>query len=405
LDSAGSRFHVGICYRTPSDGIYGTGNHDLLRNVINELGGTKKHFMLMGDFNYRFLQWPPSDSGSAAVEAHCFYQTLEDNFLSQHVDFCTRDDAILDWVITDEPHMVDSMSDLGLFTGSDHKSLYWKLEIRTMVEPVIRRSLDYAKADVDSMIRALKPLDWYNLLDELSVEDSWNLFKDKIETVEQQFIPVKRSTTKTQKPVWMTLAAYKAVRQRRQVYSKYKNTRHPAYLRAAKRAKLLVNEARRLFEEKLAQNIKDDRKSFFAFARSKSKSKVSTGSLYDSNGELVNDSKVKVEMLNDFFCSVFTREDEAAMPLINTLTQDKLMDVDVTVDLVYRKLCSLKTDKSAGDDGMSPFILKALSEVIAVLVAIIFRKSLNTGTVPRDWRTANVSPLFKKGSKHQVNNY
>ena len=203
----------------------------------------------------------------------------------------------------------------------------------------------------------------------------------------------------------MTLAAYKAVRQRRQVYSKYKNTRHPAYLRAAKRAKLLVNEARRLFEEKLAQNIKDDRKSFFAFARSKSKSKVSTGSLYDSNGELVNDSKVKVEMLNDFFCSVFTREDEAAMPLINTLTQDKLMDVDVTVDLVYRKLCSLKTDKSAGDDGMSPFILKALSEVIAVLVAIIFRKSLNTGTVPRDWRTANVSPLFKKGSKHQVNNY
>ena len=105
----------------------------------------------------------PSDSGSAAVEAHCFYQTLEDNFVSQHVDFCTRDDAILDLVITDEPHMVDSMSDLGLFTGSDHKSLYWKLEIRTMVEPVIRRSLDYAKADVDSMIRALKPLDWYNL--------------------------------------------------------------------------------------------------------------------------------------------------------------------------------------------------------------------------------------------------
>jgi len=49
--------------------------------------------------------------------------------------------------------------------------------------------------------------------------------------------------------------------------------------------------------------------------------------------------------------------------------------------------------------------LKALSEVIAVPVAIIFRKSLNTGTVPRDWRTANVSPLFKKGSKHQVNNY
>jgi len=51
---------------------------------------------------------------------------------------------------------------------------------------------------------------------------------------------------------------------------------------------------------------------------------------------------------------------------------------------------------------MSPRILKAISDEIALPVAIIFRKSLDTGEVPRDWRTANVTPLFKKGSKQQV---
>ena len=67
--------------------------------------------------------------------------------------------------------------------------------------------------------------------------------------------------------------------------------------------------------------------------------------------------------------------------------------------------CSLKEDKAAGDDNMSPRILKAISDEIDLPVAIIFRKLLDTGEVPRDWRTANVTPLFKKGSKQQVDNY
>ena len=66
---------------------------------------------------------------------------------------------------------------------------------------------------------------------------------------------------------------------------------------------------------------------------------------------------------------------------------------------------SLKQDKAAGDDGLSPRLLKALSTELAVPVSIIFRKSLDSGTLPMDWRTANVAPLFKKGSKHDVGNY
>ena len=56
----------------------------------------------------------------------------------------------------------------------------------------------------------------------------------------------------------------------------------------------------------------------------------------------------------------------------------------------------LQTDKAAGDDNMSPRLLKSISSEIALPVAIIFRKSLDTGCVPRDWRTANITPLFKQ---------
>ena len=101
----------------------------------------------------------------------------------------------------------------------------------------------------------------------------------------------------------------------------------------------------------------------------------------------------------DFFSSVFTVEDNGDIPAVDPLCEGKLDDIDVKVE------CSLKEDKATGDDIMSPRVLKTISDEIALPVAIIFRKLLDTGEVPRDWRTANVTPLFKKGSKQQVDNY
>ena len=80
-DENNIKCYVGVCYRTPTVNIYGSSNHDLLQSLINELGTTKKHFMLMGDCNYRILSWPPlaHDSG-VTREALDFYDCLEENF-------------------------------------------------------------------------------------------------------------------------------------------------------------------------------------------------------------------------------------------------------------------------------------------------------------------------------------
>ena len=125
--------YVGICYRSPTVNIYGSSNNDLLQSLINELGTTKKHFMLMGDFNYRMLSWPPlAHDSNVTREALEFYECLEDNFFTQHVVECTRKDAVLDLVITDEPAMIHDLVSLGTFPGSDHNALLWSLEVKTV---------------------------------------------------------------------------------------------------------------------------------------------------------------------------------------------------------------------------------------------------------------------------------
>ena len=56
-------------------------------------------------------------------------------------------------------------------------------------------------------------------------------------------------------------------------------------------------------------------------------------------------------------------------------------------------------------DGLSARVLKECSSKIAHILALIYNETLAQGTVPDDWRQANVAPIFKKGEKYDAANY
>ena len=72
---------------------------------------------------------------------------------------------------------------------------------------------------------------------------------------------------------------------------------------------------------------------------------------------------------------------------------------------VKQKLDKLKTDKSPGVDEIHPMLLRELREEIAQPLSEIFKASLETGKVPDDWRSANITSLFKKGRRSDSQNY
>jgi hypothetical protein len=59
----------------------------------------------------------------------------------------------------------------------------------------------------------------------------------------------------------MTHQALKLVQRRRRIFHKYKNNSHPAYITAASTARSAIIAAKRNFETKLADKIKEDKKS------------------------------------------------------------------------------------------------------------------------------------------------
>ena len=65
----------------------------------------------------------------------------------------------------------------------------------------------------------------------------------------------------------------------------------------------------------------------------------------------------------------------------------------------------MKAHSAAGPDGISPKLLQQCEDELAPVLAMIYRKSLNSGQVPKKWRTATVIPIFKKGKKSAAANY
>ena len=68
-------------------------------------------------------------------------------------------------------------------------------------------------------------------------------------------------------------------------------------------------------------------------------------------------------------------------------------------------LTQINPNKACGPDMIPARILKELAEEISPLLKAIFQKSLDSGTVPDDWRSANVSAIFRKGDRFKASNY
>jgi len=67
-----------------------------------------------------------------------------------------------------------------------------------------------------------------------------------------------------------------------------------------------------------------------------------------------------------------------------------------TESIVYKKLCMLSTTKSPGPDVVHPHLLKNCADLLAYLLMRIFQKSCEDSCLPRDWKSAILTPMFKK---------
>ena len=116
------------------------------------------------------------------------------------------------------------------------------------------------------------------------------------------------------------------------------------------------------------------------------------------------------EFLNEYFYSVFTTEDISSLTVPFTKFEgnksEHLGQLFVTPGMIANKMKKkMKDNKSPGVDGIPPKLLKEIVEQISTPLAKLFNLLLEEGIVPSKWKEANITPLFKKGSRNKPENY
>ena len=117
------------------------------------------------------------------------------------------------------------------------------------------------------------------------------------------------------------------------------------------------------------------------------------------------DDKEKAEILQDQFCSVFTKEQAGLLPIMEKRTNEFATDLPITEDEVRKEILLLNINKSCGPDDVSPILLIKLVDFVAGPLTTIMRASVDCGVLPHDWKNAFVSPIYKKGARNLPENY
>ena len=240
-----------------------------------------------------------------------------------------------------------------------------------------------------------------------NIDKLWNYFKTNLLKTVDENVPSKMTRPKKSSP-WINRNLTKQLKKKSRLYRKAKSSgKWEKYRHFSKEVKRNIrkaewNHVNNVIKDNLEQN---NTKPLFSYCKSKRQDNIGIAPL-KSKGNLLTDAKSKANVLIKQFVSVFTRDSGNVTPEIgkhrNTKTAPQL---NIDRKGVLKILKNINIHKAMGPDGIPNILLKTCAEEISYGLSAIFQYSLDTGTLPLDWRNANVTPVFKKGDRHLAENY
>ena len=388
-----------VIYRSPNSSKT---NNDAL---IEMLRGVSGQVIVLGDFNYPAANW---NALTGCIDSQPLIDLSLDKFWSQSVDFATHTSGnILDLVFA-EDGLVDDVQADGLLGSSDHSMIMIETNFSPVHSSNINKRLNYQKADFNAIRESFNEQNWRDVIVD-EVNSSWDNFKEIYDRTVQECIPTFHPK-KRSNPAWMNRELLQLVQQKRKLWKKYNTARSAEnwneFKKASQSLKKRIRRTKLNFEKMIARNSKENPKAFYAYLGGKKSNRTGVGPLQNANGEMVLDDAVQAKLLNDYYGSVFETENPLPHPHSCAWENVPLMEsLEINPAMVKEEIKKLKRFSSPGPDGIANVVLIEACEELAGPLSKIFQQSIQQSTVPLDWRSANVTPVHKGGTKKSVANY
>ena len=315
---------------------------------------------------------------------------------------------MLDLIFTKEEDDIKNIEILAPLGKSDHAVIVCDVVCEWKENTVFTPKRIYHKGNYNLMNRLINEFNWEVAFEGLNIHQKWAVFKSKLENFADQCIPM--SEPKRYKTPWMNRKVVKAYRNKYFAWKRYIEHKISAkwrtYVRKRNAASKVERDERRAFEKRLAKEIGLNRRGFFKYVNSKLTVRPKISALINENGEMIHDDKEMCDLSNRYFHSSFNQPThEEDLPDMDYLCNENIGDINMSPEVVRKRLEALNRFKGSGPDNIHPHVLKETAASVSVPLSMIFKESLEVGETPEDWRSANVTPIFKKGDRNDPANY
>ena len=233
----------------------------------------------------------------------------------------------------------------------------------------------------------------------------WNCIKNSIFLLMEMNIPKRTLTTKLHQP-WITGKVKRLCRKKTRWFRKTQQTDNEKvkekFILVKKECKAACRKARAQYLSRLSEEGND--KLLWNHVKTQRTDAVTCSFLRDANGTITDEAAVKAGIFNSQFSSVFSRPEDTEVSLLGS-SSSVAPDINITVNGIEKLMSGLNPHKAAGPDEIPPKVLKELAVELAPVFSILYQASLLQGEVPQDWRTAHVTPVYKKNDPLVAANY
>ena len=181
------------------------------------------------------------------------------------------------------------------------------------------------------------------------------------------------------------------------------------YKELCTKVKRLISESRAHFFDNITHDLQSNPKRLWSIFKQKNKCSTVPESVSlrttESNTATVCTASCPhdiAELFNNYFASVLNSDDDhisTGIPSSTTEKESGLSKIELTTQQVLVALLNLDTRKATGPDKKPPRLLKETAHQIAPSLCLLFNQSLKFGTLPEEWKLANIIPVYKKGEK------
>ena len=253
------------------------------------------------------------------------------------------------------------------------------------------------------------------------VDDCYSYIYNTIIDLQNRCFPlVKLSRKKCSDKPWITPALKKSINTKLFLYKKFLLNKRESDLNAFKiyrnKLRVILSNAEKEYYASVLNFKLNKSKNIWHHLncivnRNKNKSNVNVSSLNTSSG-VINDSESIANCFNMHFSKVgetlsmsIGNNTGNFQQYLNPSSSNSFFFENILPTEVYNTLCSLKNSKSPGPDLISSYVVKLSKDYICEPLCFLYNMSVLCGSFPSSLKISKVIPLFKKGNKHDVNNY